>query len=291
MPGPGSQPVAPKTRSELLEAVDALPPLPAIAVRVMQVAHDPRSSAADLAIVVQADPGLSARVLRIANSAAYRRLVPITSIQHALVVLGFVEARNVAVSSALASAYAPSAPGALFRMDAFWRHSLAVAFQGSKLARAFQVDQASVFTAGILHDIGRLAMFYADPAGLDQTVAQAIAHDLPLEEAERELLGYDASELGGMLAEKWNLPADIRDAIAGATARAVTPHSLAGVVGLADRWVRDHGILPGYVIPPPANAPARPDALVDLLVQVDGLMQLISGRPTPIRRRPIASGE
>ena len=66
-------------RKDVLAAVDALPPLPAIALGVMQVAQNPKSSAADLALVVSADPGLSARILRIVNSAAYRRSREITA--------------------------------------------------------------------------------------------------------------------------------------------------------------------------------------------------------------------
>src|SRR5690606_41794545 len=87
--------------TEIARAVAARPPLRAVALRVVEVAQDPGSSAADLATVVSADPGLSAAVLRAANSAAYRRLSEVTSVRQALVVLGFEQARNIAVSSAI----------------------------------------------------------------------------------------------------------------------------------------------------------------------------------------------
>ncbi len=162
-------------RIDVLEAVEALPPLPAVALRVMEVAQNPKSSASDLALVVSSDPGLSGRLLRVVNSAAYRRAREITSVQEALVTVGFVQARNMAISGAIAGAYAPDALNALFRIDTFWRHSIAVAFKAAELAgRGRRLDVPSAFTAGILHNMGRLAMFYADPAGLDQAVAVAM---------------------------------------------------------------------------------------------------------------------
>lgn len=108
-------------------------------------------------------------MLKIVNSAAYRRSREITSVQEALVILGFVQARNVAISGAIAGAYAPDATNALFRIESFWRHSIAVAFRAAELAgRSRRIDVPTAFTAGILHNMGRLAMFYSDAAGLDQ---------------------------------------------------------------------------------------------------------------------------
>jgi len=273
------------SRNQILSAVEALPPLPAVALRVMQVAQDPRSSASDLAIVVSADPGLSARVLRMANSAAYRRSRDITSVQDALVMLGFVLARNVAVSGAIAGAYAPDCLNALFRIDAFWRHSIAVAFRASELAgKSRRIDVPSAFTAGILHNMGRLAMFYADPAGLDQAVARAMAEGIDLEPVEDALIGYDHAEVGGILAEKWRLPADVIDAIRGHHGDHEGEATLTGVVASADRFCRDHGLLPGYIVPGHMERLGQPsDDFLRLMKQVEALMQLVVGMPVGVR--------
>ncbi len=266
---------------EVARALTALPPLPAVALRVMQVAQDPKSSAAELALAVSSDPGLSSTILRIINSAAYRRAREVTSVQEALVMLGFVQARNIAISGAIAGAYAPDAANALFRINAFWRHSIAVAFKASELAtQSKRVDPPSAFTAGVLHNMGRLAMFYADPAGLDQAVAQAMSRDLPIETIEGELLGYDHTRLGQMLAERWKIPADIRIAIM--THHEDSPSSpLAAIIAQADRFCVSHGILPGYAVPPAGRT-------IDLdfgrlARQVDTLMELINGTPIGVR--------
>jgi len=266
-------------KPEVLRAIDSLPPLPAVALRVIQVAQDPKSSASDLALMISADPGLSAAILRIVNSAAYRRAREVTSVQEALVVLGFVQARNVAISSAITSAYAPDSLHALFRISAFWRHSLAVAFRASELAsRARNLDGPSAFTAGILHNMGRLAMFHADPAGLDQAVAVAIATGRDLEDVEWEMLEYDHAVLGAMLAEKWRLPAEIRDAIIGHHHGERVQGTLAAVVAEADHFCTTNGVLPGYFAPTTAPGHERHSPEMErLLRQVDTLMDLVTG--------------
>ncbi|MBA4181841.1 MAG: hypothetical protein C0506_14720 [Anaerolinea sp.] len=274
----------PRSRDEVLAAVEALPPLPAVALRVMQVAQNPKSSASDLALVVSADPGLSARILRIVNSAAYRRSREITSVQEALVMLGFVQARNVAVSGAIGGAYAPDANNALFRIETFWRHSLAVAFKGAEFAgQSHLVDVPSAFTTGVLHNMGRLAVFYADPAGLDQAVAQAMATGHPLEQVEREALGYDHAEVGGLLATRWKLPAAIIEAISRHHGEGLPGNTLAGVVSRADAFCVTHGLLPGYVVPPAAGTHTEEAAeFTRLMQQVDALMELVRGNPVGV---------
>ena len=272
-------------QQDLAQTIDALPPLPAVALRVIQVAQDPRSSASDLAQVVSADPGLSARLLKISNSAAYRRSREVTSIQEALVVLGFVQARNVAVSTSITASFPPDSLNALFRVDVFWRHSLAVAFQASELAtRSRGVDPPSAFTAGILHDMGRLAMFYAQPAGLDQAVAQVVAGMGTPEEVEAKELDYDHATLGGKLARRWGLPDEIREAIAQHHTIEGDGESLAGVVAAADRTCIAAGFLPGYTIPGPEGTRIEPqESMARIVTQVDALMELIGSTSPGVR--------
>jgi len=286
MAGTGSIPAG-RGRADIIDAVEALPPLPAVALRVMEVAQNPKSSASDLALVVSSDPGLSGRLLRVVNSAAYRRSREVTSVQEALVTLGFVQARNMAISSAIAGAYSPDALNALFRIETFWRHSIAVAFKAAELAgQNRRLDVPSAFTAGILHNMGRLAMFYADPAALDQAVAEAIARSVPIEQTERDLLGYDHAEVGGQLAAKWRLPEPIREAIANHHNEAVPEGSLAGCVAAADRYVCANGLLPGYLVPPAAGErqTVAPD-FPNLAKQVDALMELVTGSPVGVVQR------
>lgn len=277
MPATPEQPVS--RAQKLLEAIDALPPLPAVALRVMEVAQNPKSSASDLALVVSSDPGLSGRILRVVNSAAYRRAREVTSVQEALVTLGFVQARNMAISGAIAGAYAPDALNVLFRIEVFWRHSIAVAFKAAEFAaKSRKLDVPSAFTAGILHNMGRLAMYYADPAGLDQAIAEAMARGVALEAVEAELLGADHAEVGGLLARRWKLPQDIQEAVARHHTAEAGEVTLAGMVAAADRFVTGYGLLPGYAVPPaPGEEPAVAQEFKQLSGQVDALMELVKG--------------
>ena len=280
-----ANPEQPRSRAAtILGAIEALPPLPAVALRVMEVAQNPKSSASDLALVVSSDPGLSGRLLRVVNSAAYRRAREVTSVQEALVTLGFVQARNMAISGAIAGAYAPDALNALFRIEVFWRHSIAVAFKAAELAgKTRRLDVPSAFTAGILHNMGRLAMFYADATALDQAIAQCLAREQSLESLEAELLGYDHAEVGGLLAKRWNLPADIQEAVARHHSAEEDEISLAGVVSAADKFVTANGLLPGYVVPPAYGETFVPSPeFLHLSRQVESLMELVKGSPAGV---------
>lgn len=271
--------------STTIQAMDSLPPLPAVALRVIQVAQDPRSSASDLAVLVSSDPGMSARILRIANSAAYRRGNEVTSVQQALVRLGFVQARNVAVSTAITSAFPPDALNALFRVEQFWRHSLAVALKAAELAgQRRDVDPPTAFTAGILHDMGRLAMFHADPAGLDQVVARVIRGENDLLTLEAVALQYDHAAVGARLARRWKLPGEIADAIEGHHDHASAGSPLTAVVREADAWCTASGFLPGYVIPPDLGRPAveKPMPVRRLEQQVAELMAMVLASPAGV---------
>jgi HD-like signal output (HDOD) protein len=279
MPSPGGAQFHGYIATRIGKSLDALPPLPASALRVVQVAQNSWSSAADLALVVSADPGLSATVLRMANSAAYARPMPVTSVQQALVLLGFNQARNIALGAAIAGAYPPDGAQALFRVDAFWRHSLAVGFRAAELATLERMtDAPSAFTAGVVHNMGRLAMFYADPTGVDQGVAEVLRGGESIEAVDRALLGYDHAALGGQLAERWGLPITIRTAVS--CHHACDAAGLCSAVQRADRYLIQHGLLPGY-LPLEGEDPAgSTDAEFGRLVaQVDTLMALIRGEP------------
>ena len=267
------------------DVLESLPPLPPVALRVVQVTQDPRASAADLATVVASDPALSARILRVANSAAYRAVQEVTSVQAALVRLGFVQARNIALSAALTGAYAPDQRNALFRIDEFWRHSLAVAFRSAELAaQRPQLDVPTAFTAGLLHDIGRLALYYADPAGMDQAVAAVLAGTATLEAAELAETGYRHGDVGGALCRRWGLPERIAEAAAGHHDHKPSS-AYAALVAEADGFCTAAGFLPGYVLPPAAGTKrAWPPAAEGLARQVEGLMQLICEPAVGVRR-------
>jgi putative nucleotidyltransferase with HDIG domain len=136
------------------------------------------------------------------------------SVQDAVVVLGLASVRALVVASALTRAF-DGAAAADFDAHAFWRHSLATAAAAGELARRTGADGAALFLAGILHDMGRLALFATFPAAGEAVAAHRRAGGLAWHEAEAAVLGFDHAAIGGALCDHWHFPAAIGAAVAG----------------------------------------------------------------------------
>jgi HD-like signal output (HDOD) protein len=130
--------------------------------------------------------------------------------------------------------------------------------------------------------MGRLAMFHADPEGLESAVERALAGGIPLEEAERDVLGYDHAATGGLLAERWNLPQEIVDAISQHHEHGGGPGPLGAVVAEADEFCIASGITPAYELPASdeGERSEQPGEVVRLMRRVDELMELVGGSRT-----------
>ncbi len=193
------------------EATD-LPTLPEVIIKVEKLARDENSSASDLAKVMNHDPALTARVLRVANSAIYGARSPITSVTLAVARMGFTEVRNIALSLSILKLFAGKGPVDYAR---FWKHSLSVAFATRILSRHMRVPARNTddfFVTGLLHDVGILI--------LEQYFAQiyhaALASAQPsvsLSELETDKLGIDHAHVGSLLLKRWRLPEVIVEAV------------------------------------------------------------------------------
>jgi putative nucleotidyltransferase with HDIG domain len=173
-----------------------------------------------LADVLQRDPALSARVLRLANSAYFRLARPVTEVRAACIVLGFDTVRALAVGLSALDTLSKSVGSAL-DLDAFWRHSVAVATAAQGITRrAGLEDPGTAFCAGVLHDVGKLLLASVDP---DRWRRAAATGGL---EAERAEFGTDHAEVGAWIGERWHFPPEIVEAIGG-------HHAPAGGAG---RW-------------------------------------------------------
>ena len=215
-----------------------------------EMAGDERTSATDIAEVIELDPALTARVLQPSNSALYGGVRRISTARDAIVRLGFEKVRGIVLAASLVQNFRYRARGEDdLDPTLFWAHSLVVALAAEAVARvtdAASPDQA--FTAGIIHDIGRLALRVAFPAEVGRAVARARSGNISLAEAERDLTGYDHGEIGSALAERWLLPKELVLAIArhhDPTARTETDQ-LAGVLAQSHRWALHHGFYSGY---------------------------------------------
>lgn len=195
---------------EYVAEIAELRPLPAAAVRVLRIAEGQRFSAHELAQPISADQVLTAKLLRLANSAYYGSARQITTVRDAVVLLGFRAVR----SAALASSVIDALPGSVnIDYEQMWRHSVTVGMLAEVLARAYGRHQDEAFTAGILHNIGRLALDQRHPQAFATARDLARARAISISEAERADLGFTDVEPGAGLVLHWNFPPELVDAV------------------------------------------------------------------------------
>jgi HD-like signal output (HDOD) protein len=194
-----------------LRELQQLPQFPAIATKVLRVLSHEDANVREISDFIRADAALAAGLLRTANSALYAFPSPITSIQNALMMLGFDEVRRFVLTFSTQNFFQASMRLDLLR--GMWRHSLACAWISEELSTACSLSQGRgdpAYTAGLLHDIGRLGLFVLHPRKYAALISSP-ADGKSLPEREREALGIDHCEAGGWLATHWGLPEEVHN--------------------------------------------------------------------------------
>ena len=205
------------TRNQYLDQLAAkvsdLPTLPAVVLRVMQMLEDPLCSGADLSRVVASDPALAARVLKLSNSAYYGFRQKISSVPQAVTLLGFATLKNTLLSVAVFDLFRlQQATG--FDMPGLWKHSVATATASKLVAKRVRFPNAEkVWTAGLLHDIGKIIIARYLPASLLKVVAAVQTDGLAIYDAELKILGLPHPAFGGWVLDRWGLPTPLVEAV------------------------------------------------------------------------------
>lgn len=207
--------VTPDARLEtLVRQVRDLPALPDAVTRVMRLTNDPRAGASDVARALASDQALTARILKLANSAFYGGTRRIGTVSEAVVTLGMRTTRNLAMATGCQEMLEGAVAGYALPRGALWQHSLACATAAQALAlRAGFRHAEEAFVAGLLHDIGKVVLNTYLKEQFVRVLLRASAGDVTFNEAEREILGFDHAEAGARLLERWNLPAPLVTAV------------------------------------------------------------------------------
>jgi len=198
---------------DLANEVQDLPSLPAVVMELLDSIEQEDVDISVLAKKVSYDQALTAKTLRLANSPSHGLQVKVTTIQQAITFLGFQATRNLITAAAITGCF-PTGQCPGFDDKAFWRHSIATAACARVLARRMRFNQDFAFTAGLLHDIGRLVLVVRYPERYRQVLALRAADDCGLLEAERSVLGVDHVAAGVALSVHWNFSDTMRQAIA-----------------------------------------------------------------------------
>jgi HD-like signal output (HDOD) protein len=192
-------------RKELLARIPAFPP---IVLRLLDVLSSDDVEIRELVSLVSSDPAFSAQILRVANSPLFGFRSQIDSVQSALVVLGLRRVR--ALTMTVATANHMKAVLKIEELSRCWRHMLACALLTEELARSCGKFEERAYTAGLLHDVGRLGLLLAHPAEYAELLRNATRNALELLDCEKETLGMDHCETGRLLAAQWNLPEELQ---------------------------------------------------------------------------------
>ncbi|MBA4397462.1 MAG: hypothetical protein C0394_08785 [Syntrophus sp. (in: bacteria)] len=191
----------------------ALPTLPGIFVKINETIMNPRSSAYEIAGVISKDTGLTARLLKMVNSAFYGFPAPIDSIQRAVTIIGAKQLTTLSHAMNIIDVF-KTIPADIVDMASFWRHSIACGICARILAGYKNIQNTErLFVAGLLHDIGRLLLYQYAPADMGRLLVQARSDGSLLHKLELETLNCDHTTVGAHLVKKWKLPAMLEDII------------------------------------------------------------------------------
>jgi putative nucleotidyltransferase with HDIG domain len=198
------------------EHIREMPSLPTTVAKVLEVCNNPQTSPADLNHVISLDPVLVGRVLKLINSAYYGLGQQVTNLVRAIIMLGINTVKNLALSTAVMGNLSAKKDFQGLNMEGFWRHSLCVGVAAKLLARRRGIDAKQVeeyFTAGLLHDIGKIPLNAVLSKEYMLTVSTADRERISLFRAEEKTLGMNHCMAGAMIVRAWKLEGPVGETI------------------------------------------------------------------------------
>lgn len=200
---------------EILRKTQDLPSLPKAALLVMQETDRAEASASSVAALIGQDQAITARVLRLANSAYFGLSRQVKDLQESVVILGMRNVRNLAIVASTFPWLMRPLKGYKLGPKQMWTHSFCVAVAAKDLAQKTKlVDPDVAFTAGLLHNIGKVALSIWIENKIETMMNLAARESITFDQMERRVLGFNHADVGAHLAEQWNLPQVFVEAIA-----------------------------------------------------------------------------
>jgi HD-like signal output (HDOD) protein len=197
----------------LIKSDSELMSLPDIYLRIEGVIQDPNSSARHIAAIISQDPNLSAKLLKIVNSVFYGFKQKIDTISRAVTIVGHNQIIDLVMGTSVMALFR-EIPSSLMNMNLFWEHSVACGTCARWIAGSRKFPNLeSFFVAGLLHDLGKLIIFKNLPGPAKAVLRQVRHSDCFYYQTERDLIGFDHTQVGKALAEQWKLPAGLEQAI------------------------------------------------------------------------------
>jgi signal transduction histidine kinase/HD-like signal output (HDOD) protein len=255
---PSPDPQREKRVELILQQLEELPTLPAVAVKVLEATGNESSDAKDVVRLIQTDVALTTRVLQLVHRADAGVRGEVSSVDRAVVLLGFDAVRSAVLALSVFDALSVQSKESKFNRDDFWKHSVAVACCAELLAESLVatwgkdagVSPSDAFVCGLLHDMGKVALDAALPKSFGRVIEAVDLVRANIADVERKIIGIDHMVAGKRLAERWQLPVNVRECIwlHGQLPQALPPNvknaRLVNVITLADVLVREQHL--GY---------------------------------------------
>lgn len=207
-----------ESKPDLLEAaanISTIPTLPTVISRITSLLQNPQTSADEIGKAITTDQALASKVLKLVNSAFYGFPGRISTITHAVVILGFSTVKNIVLTASIFDAFKKDNDSeAAFDMEKFWHHSIACGAASQTIAKKMGLKSGEeCFIAGLIHDLGKVILCQYMPDQFGKIVKHASENNCLFYDSEKALFCNTHQEVGGHLAEKWNLPADLQNTV------------------------------------------------------------------------------
>ena len=198
--------------AKALTSIGDIATLPEVTVKIIEIVEDPDSTARDLHVVIKNDPALSAKVLKVVNSAFYGLPGQIASVDRAIVLLGMSAVKNIAVAASIARLFKSGKMSEQFSAKDLWRHSVAVGAAARMIAKTSGQPAGldEVFLAGLIHDIGILVERQAFGEELSEVITRCSAGEGTFSDMEVAIIGADHQAFGDALTTRWKFPRHLR---------------------------------------------------------------------------------
>jgi putative nucleotidyltransferase with HDIG domain len=204
-------------RAEVIERVfqkiGDVSSLPSRAVEIMELARDSEADAEELIDVIRSDPAIAMRIMRTVNSSYHGLRQSVGDLKQAVMLLGFQEIRNIAMSAYVAPLFSESPGYGSYTREGLWNHMVSTGMVAQHIAKiSGRVNPQEAYLAGLLHDIGfvMIDQYLHKPF---RCIVDGLTPETPAYEVERETIGFDHAELGEYVTEQWQLPEHLTDAI------------------------------------------------------------------------------
>lgn len=200
-------------RNVVYSKIDDLPPLPSTVTRVLSITADPESIADDLMHAITPDQTMCATLLKVANSAAFGIPGEVSTLERAVMVLGFEEVKNIVIGKAIFSSFPPLDKTTIQGVGVFWEHAFTCGITAKIIGEHYGLSPGELFICGLIHDVGKLVLLMAYPNDYPLLQEHSPTNHFQSMGSEATQYGISHDRFGLKLAEHWNLPPQLKSAI------------------------------------------------------------------------------